>query len=194
MRTLVAARHAETELNVTSVLNGDPAVAAGLTDQGRAQARLLGETAGPVDLVVHSAFGRARETAELAWPGAPTLEVPDLNEFRYGRFEGTRWGDGFADWTRASGPSEECPGGGESRSAAVSRYVRGFRIVAERSEDRVALVAHGAQVACLLLAREGRSPGPVLAQIPFATGFELTSTELLGAIDVLEKWAASPAF
>lgn len=194
MRTLVAARHAETELNVTAVLNGDPAVAAALTENGRAQALLLGETAGPVDLVAHSAFGRARETAALAWPGVPALELPELNEFRYGRFEGTCWDDGFADWTRASGPLEECPGGGESRVAAVERYVRGFRTLAERPETRVGLVAHGAQVACLLLGREGRSPGPVLEQIPFATGFELTRAELLRAIGVLETWVASPTF
>ncbi|MDQ3067323.1 MAG: histidine phosphatase family protein [Actinomycetota bacterium] len=194
MRRLIAARHAETALNVTGVLNGDPSLEVGLTDEGRAQAQRLGEAAGLVDLVSHSAFGRARETAALAWPGAQTLEVPELNEFRYGSFEGTRWSDGFADWTQASGPFVECPGGGESRVAAVARYVRGFRIVAARPEERIALVAHGAHVACLLLAREGRAPGPVLEQIPFATGFDLTLGELVRAIDVLEAWVASPAF
>ena len=176
------------------MLNGDPSVAVALTDLGRAQARQLGIDTGPVDLVAHSVFGRARETAELAWPGAPTLEVPELNEFRYGRFEGTRWEDGFGEWAQASGPCEESPGGGESRVAAVSRYVRGFRILAERSEDRIALVAHGAHVAVLLLAREGRAPGAVLEQIPFATGFGFTLAEFHRAIDVLEAWATSPAF
>ena len=194
MRALLVARHAETELNVTTVLNGDPLLAVALTEQGRTQARRLGEAAGAIDLVAHSAFGRARETAELAWPGVPTLVVPDLNEFRYGRFEGTRWGDGFAEWTQASSPVEECPGGGDSRVAAVTRYVRGFRTVAERPESRIALVAHGAHVACLLLGREGRSPGAVLEQIPFATGFELTRAELLRAIETLEAWVATPAF
>jgi broad specificity phosphatase PhoE len=194
VRELVLARHAESELSITAVLNGDPSVAVALTDTGRAQAQRLGATAGPVDLVAHSAFGRARETAELAWPGAPTLEVPELNEFRYGRYEGTRWGDGFAEWTQASGPLEESPGGGESRVAAVSRYVRGFRILADRPEDRIALVAHGAHVAVLLLAREGRSPEPVLEQIPFATGFDFTLDELRRATEVLETWATSPAF
>lgn len=194
MKSLIAARHAETVLNVTAVLNGDAAVAVALTDAGREQARRLGEAGGPVGLVVHSAFGRARETAELAWPGTPMLEVPELNEFRYGRFEGSRWDDGFADWTRVSGPGEECPGGGDSRVSAVSRYVRGFRILAERPEDRIALVAHGANVACLLLARDGRPPGPVLEQVPFARGYELTSAELLRAIEVLEAWAASPTW
>jgi broad specificity phosphatase PhoE len=194
MKTLIAARHAETELNVTAILNGDPSISVALTEAGRVQARRLGESVGPVDLVAHSAFGRARETAGLAWPGAQTLEVPELNEFRYGRFEGTHWGDGFSEWTESSGPLEESPGGGESRVAAVQRYVRGFRTVAERPEERIAVVAHGAQVACLLMAGDGRSPGPVLDQIPFATPFELTLAEVLRAIDMLEKWAASPVF
>lgn len=194
MKTLIAARHAETELNVTSVLNGDPTVAVVLSEAGRDQARRLGVVSGAIDLVAHSAFGRACETAMLAWPGVPTLEVPELNEFGYGRFEGTRWDDGFADWTRASGPLETAPGGGESRASAVARYVRGFRLLAGRPEDRIALVAHGAQVACLLSAREGRPPGPVLEQIPFATGFEFTVGELLRAIELLEAWAAAPAW
>ncbi len=194
MRALLVARHAETELNITAVLNGDPSVTVALSDAGRTQARRLGQVAGPVDLVAHSSFGRTRETAELAWPGTPTLVVPELNEFRYGRFEGTRWGDGFAEWTRASSPDEESPGGGDSRVTAVTRYVCGFQVLAERPEDRIALVAHGAHLACLLLGREGRSPGPVLEQIPFATGFELTRPDLLRAIEALGAWAASPAF
>jgi hypothetical protein len=66
--------------------------------------------------------------------------------------------------------------------------------VADRPEDRIALVAHGAHVACLLLAREGRSPAPVLEQIPFATGVEFTPAEFRRAIDVLEAWTTSPAF
>ena len=71
MRELVVARHAESEFNVLERLNGDPSVQVVLTEAGRAQARALGAEAGPVDLVAHSSFGRARETAELAWPGTP---------------------------------------------------------------------------------------------------------------------------
>ena len=194
MRTLLAARHAETELNVSSVLNGDPSVEVALTAAGREQARRLGEVAGPVDLVVHSPFGRTRATAELAWPGAPSLEVAELGEFRYGSFEGTRWDDGFAEWTRLSGPLDECPGGGESRAAAAARYARGFQIVAERPEERIALVAHGIHVACLLLGRDGRPPPPVVEQVPFATGYELTEAELLRAAGVLATWAADPSW
>jgi broad specificity phosphatase PhoE len=194
VRTLLAARHGETELNMTSVLNGDPSLAVPLTDAGRAHARRLGEAAGPVDLVAHTSFGRTSETAEVAWPGAPSVVVPELDEFRYGRFEATRWDDGFAEWTRSASAVEEAPGGGESRVAAVTRYVRGFRILAERPEDRIALVAHGAQVACLLLGRDGRAPGPVLEQIPYATAFELTRDDLLRAIGVLQDWVAAPGF
>lgn len=194
MRTLIAARHAESELNVQAVLNGDPALAVALTEAGREQARSLGRDAGPVELVAHTEFGRTQETAELAWPDAPRLVVPELNEIRFGRFEGTRWEDGYADWTRSAGPRDECPDGGESRVAAVERYLRGYRTLLERPEDRVALVAHGAHVRYLLLGREGLPPVAVLEGVPFATGFELTRDELVAAIDVFERWVAAPTW
>lgn len=194
MRKIVVARHAESELNVLECLNGDPAVAVALTEVGREEARRLGRDAGPVDLVAHSEFGRTRETAELAWPDAPRLVVPELNEIRFGRFEGTRWEAGYADWTRSAGPRDECPDGGESRVAAIERYLRGYRILLERPEDSVALVAHGAHVRYLLLGREGLPPVAVLEGVPFATGFELTRDELAAAIDVIETWAAAPAW
>lgn len=194
MKELVLARHAESELNVLEVLNGDPSAEVRLTEAGRAQARALGEAVGPVDLVAHTEFSRTRETAELAWPGAPTLVIPELNEILFGRFEGTRWEEGYADWTSNSGPDDECPGGGESRVAAVERYLRGYRILLERLEDRVALVAHGAHVRYLLLGREGLPPVAVLDGVPYATSFELTRDELAAAIDVIEEWVAAPVW
>lgn len=194
MRAIVVARHAESELNVQTVLNGDPSVAVALTATGREQARRLGRDAGSVELVAHSEFGRTQQTAELAWPDVPKLVVPELNEIRFGSFEGTRWRDGYDEWTRRSGPAEDCPGGGESRVAAIERYLRGYRVLLERLEHRVALVAHGAHVRYLLLGREGLPPVSVLEDVPFATGFELTRDELAGAIGVIEAWAAAPAF
>jgi broad specificity phosphatase PhoE len=194
VKTLVAARHAETELNVEEILNGDPAVPVRLTTRGREQARALGATVGPVDLVAHTSFERTRETAELAWPGTPTLDVPELNEIAIGRWEGTRWDEGYAAWVGEAGPDDECPGGGESRVGAATRYVRGFRILLGRTEDRVALVAHGAPIRYLLLAAAGKSPTPLLERVGLAQPNELGRDELESAIDVLERWLASPAW
>ena len=91
------ARHAESELNLRDVLNGDPSVEVRLTPEGRQQARALGRQAGRVDAVAHTEFGRTRETAELAWPDAPRFVVPELNEISFGRFEGTTWGNGYQE-------------------------------------------------------------------------------------------------
>jgi broad specificity phosphatase PhoE len=194
VRTLIAARHAESELNVDSILNGDPSVPVGLTPRGVEQARALGAEVGPVDLVAHTSFTRTRRTAELAWPDTPRLVVPELDEIRFGRWEGTRWQEGYAAWVGEAGPEDACPGGGESRVAAARRYIEGFRTLLDRVEERVALVAHGAQVRYLLLAATGAPPTPLLEHVLPAEPYEVTRAELERAIEVLEAWAAAPAF
>jgi broad specificity phosphatase PhoE len=194
VKELVLARHAESEFNVSERLNGDPSVEVVLTELGRAQARALGEAAGPVDLAAHSSFGRARETAELAWPATPLLEVPDLGEFTFGSFEGSRWADGFDEWVRTAKPDAGAPGGGESRVEAARRFVRGYRALLARPEARVAAIGHGATVAYLLLALEGKTPVRVLAGVDQARPFTIAAAELERALDVIDAWAASPAF
>ncbi|HUQ22779.1 MAG TPA: histidine phosphatase family protein [Gaiellaceae bacterium] len=194
MRELVLARHAQSEFSVLERLNGDASVEVRLTAAGREEARHLGRAAGPVELVAHTAFSRTRETAELAWPGAPLLEVPELNEFAFGSFEGTRWTDGFDQWVLTSTPEDDVPGGGESRVAAVRRYVRGYRTVLARPEERVALVAHGAPVRYVLLALEGKPPARVLDGVDPAKPFTLDADAFARAIAALEAWAAAPAW
>jgi len=194
VRELVLARHAESEWNVLERLNGDPAVEVRLTEAGREKARELGRNAGPVDLVAHSEFVRTRETAELAWPGVPLLEVPELNEFAFGRFEGTRWAEGFDQWVLTSTPVDSVPGGGESRVAGVQRFVRGYRTLLDRPEERVAIVAHGAPVRYILLALEDRPPIAVLESVERAKPFTIDAVALARAVDVMEAWAAAPAW
>lgn len=194
MRELVLARHAESEFNVLERLNGDASVEVKLTEAGREQARELGRSAGSVDLAAHTAFSRTRETAELAWPGVPLLEVPDLNEFGFGRYEGTRWADGFEQWVLTSTPADGVPGGGESRLAAVERFIRGYRTLLDRPEERVALVAHGAPVRYVLLALESKPPARVLEGVDPAKPFTIDAEALGRAVDVLDAWAGAPTF
>jgi broad specificity phosphatase PhoE len=188
------ARHAESELNLHDVLNGDASLDVRLTPRGREQARALGREAGPVDVVAHTEFGRTRETAELAWPDAPRLVFPELNEISFGRFEGTTWRDGYLDWARSSGPLDECPGGGESRVAAIRRYIRGYGRLLEREEETVALVGHGAHVRYVLLALEGSPPVPVLEGVPPAVPFTLRRNDFERAVELIEAWAREPAW
>ena len=145
-------------------------------------------------MVVHTSFERTHRTAELAWPGAPLVAVPELDEIRFGRFEGTAWHDGYGDWVATAGPEVESPGGGESRVAAVGRYARGYRALLDRPEDTVAAIAHGAPVRYLLLAAAGAAPAPRLEHVRPAEPFELERAELQAAVDALERWLAAPAF
>jgi broad specificity phosphatase PhoE len=194
MRRIVIARHAESETNVRELLNGDSTVDPGLTQLGREQARALGRATGPVDVVAHTEFARTRETAELAWPEAPRLVVPELNEISFGRFEGTRWADGYRDWASTTGPHDACPGGGESRADAIRRYARGYRALLERPEDTVALVAHGAHVRYVLLALEGSPPVPVLAGVEQARPVVLARDDYQRAVELIEAWAREPVW
>ena len=188
------ARHAESELNVDNVLNGDPTATVALTSRGAEQARALGAAAGSVDLAAHTSFGRTRRTAELAWPGAPLLEVPELDEIRFGRWEGTRWSEGYAEWAGSAGPGDPCPGGGESRVEAAWRYLRGFRLLLERPEERIGLVTHGAPVRYLLLAVGGCPPVPILEHVPPAEPFRIEREQLERALGILEAWLVAPVF
>jgi broad specificity phosphatase PhoE len=192
METAILVRHAESELNVLEILNGDRSVACGLTKRGREQARRLGPLVRP-DLAMTSSFERARETAALAWPGVPREEDADFDEIRFGRWEGDGW-RGYVDWAREAGPMDVAPGGGESRAAAVTRYARAYRRLLARPEQTIALVAHGLVVRYVLLAAAGHQPQPVLEGVPAAEPFRFSRRELAAAVDVLEEWLREPAW
>jgi broad specificity phosphatase PhoE len=76
----------------------------------------------------------------------------------------------------------------------VQRYLRGFRLLLERPEARVALVAHGAQVRYLLLALEKQPPARVLERVEPARPYVVGADALAQAVDLIEQWAETPAF
>jgi alpha-ribazole phosphatase len=192
METAILVRHAESELNAAATLNGDRSVACPLSERGREQARRLGETARP-DLVFTSSFERTRETAELAWPDVARVEEPDFDEIAFGRWEGQTF-EAYSDWAWTAGPLDEAPGGGESRAAAVARYLHGYRSVLARPERSVALVAHGLVIRYLLQANDGLPPSPRLDGVPPAVPFVFTRDELAASIDLLEGWLREPTW
>jgi len=144
VRLFVFSRHAESTLNHQHLINGDPSVPADLTDSGREQARLLGEELAPlpVDLCVHTRFGRTRVTAELALEArdVPFMEEPLLDDIDVGELEGSTVDD-YRAWKRAHTRAESFPGG-ESLDDAALRYARAFRSVLERDGDVLLVVAH----------------------------------------------------
>jgi len=193
----ILARHGESVLGAEGRLNGDPAVDNGLTAEGEAQARALGEALADVvvELGVASEFTRARASLELALGGrdVPTLVLPELNEIRFGRWEGEASGDYLA-WAWSHGPEEPCPGGGETRADAVRRLTRGFRTILERPERTILVVGHGLGLRYLLSAAEGSDPRQMLEEVPLAQPIPLDADDFRSGLERLERWSQRPVF
>jgi probable phosphoglycerate mutase len=194
VRELVLARHGESEYSLKELVNGDPGVACPLTPAGREQARALGAALGDVDLVAVTEFERVRETADLALGDreVPRLVVPQLNDPRYGEFEGGAL-DAYREWVWGRGPLD-APAGGEHRGEIAARYAAGFRTLLERPEERILLVAHSLPIRYVLDAAEGVSPRAKVGLVEYATPYSLARERLERAVDVLDAWAASPVF
>src|SRR5919199_1916479 len=194
VETAILARHGESELSAAGLVSGAPAEPRGLTEIGRGQARRLGELLAnePIDLCVTSEFVRVRETADLALAGqdVPRLVVPELNDVRFGEFEGRPFAE-YRAWAAERDPTEALAGG-ESRAEVAARYVRGFRRVLERPERTVLVVAHGLPLRYTLLALQGLDPTPIVEQVPLAEPYRLTRAELERATARLERWSLRP--
>jgi broad specificity phosphatase PhoE len=192
MREAILSRHGESDLSLKHVINGDPAVACGLTEAGRDQARRLGELiAGkPIDVCITSEFERARETADIALAGrdVPRLVMSDLNDLKAGQFEGGLL-ETFRAWISEHGPAAIPPGGGESRAHTALRYAAAFRAVAGRTEPMILVVCHGLAVTMAVRCAGGDDPSLFLRQDEYATPHTLSASDLLTAADILERWA-----
>jgi broad specificity phosphatase PhoE len=197
METALFVRHGESEYSVDLRLNGDAAVDVGLTARGREEARrLAGELAGThVDLCVTSELRRTVETADLAVGGraVPRLVLPELNDPRYGPFEGATleeyraWADSAPSHAR---PSED----GESRLDIVARYTRALRILLERSERVILVVAHSLPIAYVLATQAGDPPQPRVRLVEHAAIHRFRAGEVEQAADALEAWMAAPTW
>jgi broad specificity phosphatase PhoE len=197
MDEVILARHGESQFSVVGTVNGDPAVACPLTETGEQQARRLGDLLAGVelDLCVTSEFGRTRQTADIALAGrdVPRLVLPELNDVRFGRFEGGALAD-YREWAAANEPTTEAPGGGESRGGTVARYVSAYRTILARPERTVLVVAHGLPIRYVLNALDEIDPAPLIEQVAYAEPYRLPAAELKRAVDRLARWAKSPAW
>jgi broad specificity phosphatase PhoE len=195
MRESILVRHAESVLSAEGNVNGDPEIAVPLTDIGRAQARALGEILRneTIDLCVTSAMERSRETADVALEGRsiPRLELPELSDIRFGRFEGGPLSQ-YRAWASAHDPALPAPGGGESRVDTVRRYVKGFREILVRPEEVILVVAHGLPIRYVLNAVADQNPVPLVEQVRYAEAHRLDRKQLESAVERLDRWAAHP--
>jgi broad specificity phosphatase PhoE len=197
VETALFVRHGESAYSVELRLNGDAAVDVGLTARGKEEARSLGEElAGTeLDLCVTSELRRTVETADLALAGraVPRLMLPELNDPRYGRFEGAELAE-YRAWADTARSDSRPPGDGESRLEIVARYGRALRVLVDRAERTILVVTHSLPIAYALATRDGDLPQPRVPLVAHATVHRFTADDLQRAADALEAWAAAPTW
>jgi probable phosphoglycerate mutase len=197
MERAIFVRHGESEYSAKALVNGDPSVLVGLTEEGREQARLLAaRLAGePIDLCVVTEFSRTRETADFALAGrqVPRVIVSDLNDPFYGDFEGKALAD-YRKWAGTHGPLDVPPGKGEARAAIAERYARGFRFLLGRPEETILVVCHSLPVAFALAAADGRRPSAKMPLITPAEPHILYEDSLREAVERIEEWVRDPVY
>jgi broad specificity phosphatase PhoE len=144
---------------------------------------------------VATEFRRTEETAALALGRreVPRLVVPELNDIRFGSFEGGLLED-YRRWAHAAGPDEECPGGGESRAAAAARFARGFRTVLERPERLALVVCHALPIRYVLSALLERDPSATVEPVAYAEPHRFSAAQLERGVERLERWSARPVW
>ena len=197
MEGAILVRHGESEFSARRLVNGELGVACRLTERGVEQARKLERELArePIDVCVISEFERTRETAELALGGraVPTIVVPELNDPRYGHFEGGPL-EAYLEWAHAHGSAVQSPGGGESRLEIGRRYAAGFRKLLERRERNVLAVIHSLPIAYALMAVSGRDPAPRVDLVEYATPYRLTYDDVERVVARLEAWCGAPTW
>jgi len=144
MRLFLVARHGQSLFNVDGIVNGDPALDRGLSEQGIEEAeRLAGQLAAlPLDLVAVSPFPRALQTANIALNGrdVPHLVDDELGDVRIGELEGSSL-DAYRETPAHLDRKARFPGG-ESLDEAALRYVGAFERLLAREERATFVVCH----------------------------------------------------
>lgn len=183
-------RHGETDYNASRKYLGRT----DLPLSARGRGRLARADFSP-DAVYVSPLRRTAETAQLLFPGAEQVVVPDFREMDFGVFEGRSWKDmeDFAPYRAwVDGGCLEAPPGGESRADFCRRVCAAFEaLVGERRRagaETLVIVAHGGtQMAALeRFARPGRDYYDWNG--PLGGGFVLDGArwDRLGVLDLVD--------
>jgi 2,3-bisphosphoglycerate-dependent phosphoglycerate mutase len=157
MRLFLVARHGQSLFNVDQVVNGDPALDRGLSEQGIEEAEQLGSqlAALQLDLVAVSPFPRAVQTANIAMGGREVRHLvdDDLGDVRIGELEGASL-DAYRAAPAHSNRHERFPGG-ESLDEAALRYAAACERLLARDEPVALVVCHEIPVRYLVNAAAG---------------------------------------
>jgi broad specificity phosphatase PhoE len=186
----VISRHGESTLNFANRINGDPAVEVLLTEKGRAEATLLGQQIAhvPLEVCLHTRFGRTHETAAIALAGRNVpLEVePLLDDIDVGELEGKTLED-YRAWKHEHTRQDAFPGG-ESLDDAARRYANAYRKLLERPEQAMLVVTHEIPLRYAINAADGSGDldGPA-HQLANATPYLFDRDALTRAVEGIER-------
>ena len=144
MRLFIVAHHAHSVLNEQRRVSGDPAIDVPLTATGEDEARRLGEQLlhAPIDLCIHTRFGRTQATAALALAGrrVPLECEPLLDDVDVGDLEGASLDD-YRAWKSNRTRKDRFPNG-ESLDESALRYAAAYRRLLGRDEQTTLVVCH----------------------------------------------------
>jgi probable phosphoglycerate mutase len=186
----VISRHGESTLNLENRVNGDPSVPVVLTEKGRNEARLLGQQLAhvPLELCVHTRFGRTRETAAIALEGReiPFEEEPLLDDIYVGELEGQTLDD-YRAWKGSHTRGDAFPGG-ESLDDASRRYAEAYSKLIERPERSILVVTHEIPLRYAINAAGGSDEldGPA-RQLANATPYLFDRAALTRAVEGIQR-------
>jgi probable phosphoglycerate mutase len=196
VRTLILARHAYARSNAGATVNGAPP-GASLAEVGIEEARTLGRLLADdtIDLGVSSRLLRTQQTLAVALEGRelPMMVEPLLDEIGFGSFEGGPLAD-YRAWAWSHPPDAACPGGGESRASAASRFADGLVELLGRPEETVLAVSHAVPLRYILDASDGSFPAARVEHVPHATPYRLERESVRLAAETLRAWAREPRF
>jgi len=138
-------------------VSGDPSIDVPLTEEGEAQARLLGVQLAnlPLDACVHTQFSRTRRTAELALEGrrVELRAEPLLDDVKIGELEGQSVEE-YRNWKARHDRATPFPGG-ETLNDTARRYALAYRQLLAAAHSYVLVVCHEIPIRYALNAAAG---------------------------------------
>jgi broad specificity phosphatase PhoE len=191
MRLALLARHGQSLFNVDGVVNGDPRIDRGLSQQGIEEARKLAlQIAGvAIDLCVVSDFPRAQQTARLGLEGRDEVPIEidaELNDVRIGELEGGTLEE-YRSWKHGHTRADAFPGG-ESLDDSARRFGEAFERLLQRDAGTVLCICHEIPVRYAVNAALGSDDlDAPLHHVANATPYVFDAAGLRRAVDRLRR-------